>query len=164
MQTDKPLKRAMLPYGGVRIAQKALQAHGREMDPETADIFAKHRKTHNDGVFACYTEDIRKARSAGIVTGLPDGYGRGRIIGDYRRVALYGVDRLIADKQQVLVDTQNEDFSEDWVRNREETQDQIKALKDLKKMAAAYGFDISNSGNRTAKKPSSGPTSATSAR
>jgi formate C-acetyltransferase len=143
VQTDKPLKRAMLPYGGVRIAQKALQAHGREMDPETADIFAKHRKTHNDGVFSCYTDDIRKARTAGIVTGLPDGYGRGRIIGDYRRVALYGVDKLIADKQQLLKDTQNEDFSEDWVREREETQDQIKALKDLKTMAAAYGIDIS---------------------
>lgn len=143
VQTDKPLKRAMLPYGGVRIAQKALQAHGREMDAETADIFAKHRKTHNDGVFACYTDDIRKARSAGIVTGLPDGYGRGRIIGDYRRVALYGVDRLIADKMQQIIDTQNESFSEDWVREREEIGDQIKALKDLKKMAAAYGIDIS---------------------
>lgn len=143
VQTDAPLKRGLLPYGGVRIAQKALQAHGREMDPETADIFAKHRKTHNDGVFACYTDDIRKARSAGIVTGLPDGYGRGRIIGDYRRVALYGVDRLIADKQASLRDSQNESFSEDWIREREETQDQIAALKQLKKMAAAYGFDIS---------------------
>lgn len=143
VQTDKPLKRAMLPYGGVRIAQKALQAHGREMDADTADIFAKHRKTHNDGVFACYTDDIRKARSAGIVTGLTDGYGRGRIIGDYRRVALYGLDRLIADKEQLLIDTQNESFSEDWVREREEVQDQIQALKDLKTMAAAYGIDIS---------------------
>jgi len=143
VQTDKPLKRAMLPYGGVRIAQKALQAHGREMDPGTSEIFAKHRKTHNDGVFACYTDDIRKARSAGIVTGLPDGYGRGRIIGDYRRVALYGVDRLIADKKKTLEEAQNEGFSEDWVREREEIQDQIKALKDLKTMAAAYGIDIS---------------------
>ncbi len=143
VQTDKPLKRAMLPYGGVRIAQKALQAHGREMHPETARIFAEHRKTHNDGVFACYTDDIRKARSAGIVTGLPDGYGRGRIIGDYRRVALYGVDRLIADKKETLLETQNDEFSEDWVREREEKQDQIKALKDLKTMAAAYGIDIS---------------------
>lgn len=143
VQTDKPLKRAMLPYGGVRIAQKALEAHGRKMDPATAEIFAKHRKTHNDGVFACYTDDIRKARSAGIITGLPDGYGRGRIIGDYRRVALYGVDRLIADKQKQLIDSQNESFSEEWLREREETQDQIKALKDLKKMAAAYQLDIS---------------------
>ncbi len=143
VQTDKPLKRAMLPYGGYRIAQKALQAHGRDMDPETLEIFQKHRKTHNDGVFACYTDEIRKARSAGIVTGLPDGYGRGRIIGDYRRVALYGVDRLIADKQQQIKDSNNESFSEEWVREREETQDQIKALNDLKTMAAAYGFDIS---------------------
>jgi len=143
VQTDKPLKRALLPYGGLRIAQKALEAHGREMDPETANIFLKHRKTHNDGVFACYTEDIRKARSAGIVTGLPDGYGRGRIIGDYRRVALYGLDRLIADKKSHLVEGDNESFSEDWVREREEIQDQIKALKDLKTMAAAYGCDIS---------------------
>ncbi|WP_269527118.1 formate C-acetyltransferase [Coraliomargarita parva] len=143
VQTDKPLKRAMMPYGGLRIAQKALEAHGREMDAETADIFLKHRKTHNDGVFACYTDDIRKARSAGIVTGLPDGYGRGRIIGDYRRVALYGIDRLIADKKAQIKATQNEAFTEDWVREREETQDQIKALKDLKTMAAAYGLDIS---------------------
>lgn len=143
VQTDKPLKRALLPYGGFRIAQKALEAHGREMDPDTADIFVKHRKTHNDGVFACYTEDIRKARSAGIVTGLPDGYGRGRIIGDYRRVALYGVDRLIAEKLEQWKAGDNEAFNEDWIREREELQDQVKALKDLKKMAAAYGFDIS---------------------
>lgn len=143
LQTDKPLKRALLPYGGARIAQKALQAHGMEMDPDTADIFAKHRKTHNDGVFACYTDDIRKARSAGIVTGLPDGYGRGRIIGDYRRVALYGVDRLIKDKQQAISESENQPFSESWVRQREEITDQITALKDLKIMAKAYGFDIS---------------------
>lgn len=143
VQTDKPLKRALLPYGGYRIAQKALQAHGREMDPGTLEIFQKHRKTHNDGVFACYTDEIRKARSAGIVTGLPDGYGRGRIIGDYRRVALYGVDRLIADKVSVFKSSDSEDFNEDWVREREEIQNQIQALKDLKTMASAYGFDIS---------------------
>ncbi|MFC0538472.1 formate C-acetyltransferase [Pelagicoccus mobilis] len=143
VQTDKPLKRGMLPYGGYRIAQKALQAHGRDMDPTTLDIFQNHRKTHNDGVFACYTEDIRKARSAGIVTGLPDGYGRGRIIGDYRRVALYGVDRLIEDKIATFKASDNEDFNEDWVREREEISDQVQALKDLKTMAEAYGFDIS---------------------
>ncbi|MEM9160733.1 MAG: formate C-acetyltransferase [Verrucomicrobiota bacterium] len=143
VQTDKPLKRAMMPYGGLRIAQKALQAHGREMDAETAEIFLKHRKTHNDGVFACYTDDIRKARSAGIITGLPDGYGRGRIIGDYRRVALYGVDRLIEDKREQLLENQSEAFSEEWVREREEIQDQIVALKDLIEMAKAYGIDIS---------------------
>ncbi|MFG0290526.1 MAG: formate C-acetyltransferase [Rhodopirellula sp. JB044] len=143
VQTDAPLKRAMLPYGGVRIAQKALLAHGRQMDEATADIFAKHRKTHNDGVFDCYTSDIRKARSAGIVTGLPDGYGRGRIIGDYRRVALYGVDRLIEDKKQQFDSIEDFAFSESWVREREELQDQVRALADLKTMAAAYGMDIS---------------------
>lgn len=143
VQTDKPLKRAMMPYGGLRIAQKALQAHGREMDEETAAIFEAHRKTHNDGVFACYTEDIRKARSAGIVTGLPDGYGRGRIIGDYRRVALYGVDRLIEAKIEDWKSSDEEAFDEEWIREREEMMDQVAALKDLKKMAAAYGFDIS---------------------
>jgi formate C-acetyltransferase len=143
VQTDAPLKRGMLPYGGVRIAQKALEAHGREMDAETADIFAKHRKTHNDGVFDGYTPDIRAARSAGIVTGLPDGYGRGRIIGDYRRVALYGVDRLIEDKMAQHAASDDEAFSDAWIREREEIMDQVRALKDLKTMAAAYGCDIS---------------------
>jgi len=144
VQTDAPLKRGMLPYGGVRIAQKALEAHGREMNAETAAIFDLHRKTHNEGVFDAYTEDIRAARSAGIVTGLPDGYGRGRIIGDYRRVALYGVDLLIAERQQEHTAMDDEPFSEEWVRQREELVDQMRALKALKKMAAAYGFDISN--------------------
>lgn len=143
VQTDAPLKRALLPYGGLRIAMKALQAHGREMDPETVQNFLAHRKTHNDGVFDGYTDDVRKARSAGIVTGLPDGYGRGRIIGDYRRVALYGVDRLIEDKKAQIAEGEKEQFSEDWIREREEMSDQIRALKDLKKMAKAYGFDIS---------------------
>lgn len=142
VQTDKPLKRAMMPYGGLRIAQKALEAHGREMDADVADFFQKHRKTHNDGVFAAYTSDIRKARSAGIVTGLPDGYGRGRIIGDYRRVALYGVERLIAEKKATLAAMEAEPFTEAWVREREEISDQIVALKDLATMAAAYGCDI----------------------
>ncbi|WP_343219067.1 formate C-acetyltransferase [Cerasicoccus maritimus] len=142
LQTDKPLKRALLPYGGLRVAAKALQAHHREMAPETADIFLKHRKTHNDGVFDAYTDDIRAARSAGIVTGLPDGYGRGRIIGDYRRVALYGVDRLIAEKNKILDEMQNEEFTEEWVREREEIVDQTRALEALKTMAAAYGCDI----------------------
>ncbi len=144
VQTDAPLKRALLPYGGLRIAMKALQAHGREMDPETVQSFLAHRKTHNDGVFDTYTDDIRRARSAGIITGLPDGYGRGRIIGDYRRVALYGVDRLIVDKQAQIADGEKDGFSEDWIREREEMADQIRALKDLKKMAKAYGCDISN--------------------
>ncbi|QQL45240.1 formate C-acetyltransferase [Sulfuriroseicoccus oceanibius] len=143
VQTDAPLKRGLLPFGGVRIAAAALQAHGRDLDPETAEAFAKLRKTHNDGVFDGYTADIRKARSAGIVTGLPDGYGRGRIIGDYRRVALYGVDRLIEDKKAQLAASDGEAFSDEWVRCREEINDQIRALAALKNMAAAYGFDIS---------------------
>ncbi|MFP4541734.1 MAG: formate C-acetyltransferase [Opitutales bacterium] len=143
LQTDAPLKRALLPYGGVRIAAKALEAHGRKLAPETAEVFQKHRKTHNDGVFDAYTDEIRAARSAGIVTGLPDGYGRGRIIGDYRRVALYGVDRLIADKRAVVTSMQDEPFTEEWVREREEIADQIRALQALKRMAAAYGVDIS---------------------
>lgn len=142
VQTDRPLKRAMMPYGGLRIAQKALEAHGREMDPDVAEFFQKHRKTHNDGVFSTYTSDIRKARSAGIVTGLPDGYGRGRIIGDYRRVALYGVGRLIEEKRRTLAEMESEPFSEEWVREREEISEQVTALGNLATMAAAYGFDI----------------------
>jgi len=143
LQTDAPLKRALMPYGGLRIAMKALQAHKREMDPETVEIFQKYRKTHNDGVFDCYTDDIRAARSAGIVTGLPDGYGRGRIIGDYRRVALYGIDRLIAEKKATIKASQNEAFTDEWVREREEMADQIRALQALQRMGAAYGFDLS---------------------
>jgi formate C-acetyltransferase len=143
VQTDAPLKRGMLPYGGVRIAQQALEAHGRQMDPEVSKIFAKHRKTHNDGVFDAYTADIRAARKYGIVTGLPDGYGRGRIIGDYRRVALYGVDRLMAERKADIVASDNEAFSEEWVRQREEMTEQVRALNGLKKMAASYGIDIS---------------------
>ncbi|HBE68470.1 MAG TPA: formate acetyltransferase [Planctomycetaceae bacterium] len=143
LQTDAPLKRAMLPYGGLRIAQKALLSHDREMDPTVVEMFENHRKTHNDGVFDCYTADIRKARSAGIVTGLPDGYGRGRIIGDYRRVALYGTDYLIEEKRNQLVSLEDEDFSDDWARSREELSEQIRALTDLTKMASRYDCDIS---------------------
>lgn len=143
VQTDAPLKRGMLPKGGLRIAQKALQAHGREMDEDVADIFQKHAKTHNDGVFDCYTDDIRKARSAGIVTGLPDGYGRGRIIGDYRRVALYGINRLIEDKRNQFNESDREPFTEEWVREREEQQEQVRALQALNRMANSYGFDLS---------------------
>jgi len=143
LQTEKPLKRALMPYGGLRIAKKALESHGYTLDPVTEDIFLKHRKTHNDGVFECYTEDILKARRAGIITGLPDGYGRGRIIGDFRRIALYGVSRLIEDKQNQLKETQSEEFDEEWVRSREELSEQILALKELQLMAKEYGFDIS---------------------
>lgn len=143
LQTDKPLKRALMPYGGLRIAKKALESHGYQLDPATEDIFLKHRKTHNDGVFECYTDDIKRARSAGIITGLPDGYGRGRVIGDYRRTALYGVDRLIQDKKDQIEENAKEIFDEEWIRQREELNEQIKAFKELKTMAAAYGFDIS---------------------
>ncbi len=127
VQTDAPLKRALMPYGGLRVAQNALEAHGRTMDADTAAVFTQHRKTHNDGVFDAYTPAIRRARSAGIVTGLPDGYGRGRIIGDYRRVALYGVDRLIEDKRAQHAETDDQPFSEEWARQREEIQDQLRA-------------------------------------
>ena len=143
VQADAPLKRSMLPYGGLRIAAKALQSNGRDMNPEVFDFFAKHRRTHNDGVFDCYTDDIRKARSSGIVTGLPDGYGRGRIIGDYRRVALYGIDLLIEDKKKTIAEMESETVTEEWIREREEHAEQIRALKDMKVMAAAYGMDIS---------------------
>ncbi len=144
LQTDAPLKRGMLPYGGVRIAQKALEAHGRAMAASTAEIFDKHRKTHNDGVFDVYTKEILKARKCGIVTGLPDGYGRGRIIGDYRRIALYGVDRLIEERRSEHASIERSAFTEEWVRQREELADQVRALQALKRMASRYGFDISN--------------------
>lgn len=143
VQTDAPLKRGMLPYGGLRIAAKALESCGRQMAPEVFDFFLKNRKTHNEGVFDGYTADIRKARSSGIVTGLPDGYGRGRIIGDYRRIALYGIDRLVEQKQEELLDMEKEAFSDDWIREREELNEQVRALKEMTKMAQAYGLDIS---------------------
>ncbi|MGO1715144.1 MAG: formate C-acetyltransferase [Ancrocorticia populi] len=143
LQTDVPLKRAMMPNGGWRMVETAIKEAGKEADPQVKDIFTKYRKTHNDAVFDIYTPDIRAARSSHIVTGLPDAYGRGRIIGDYRRVALYGVDRLIADKMKDKDAIADQPFSENWARYREEHSEQIKALKKLKNMAAAYGFDIS---------------------
>ena len=143
LQTDVPLKRAMMPNGGWRMVETAIKEAGKEPDPKVKEIFTKYRKTHNDGVFDIYTPNIRAARSSHIVTGLPDAYGRGRIIGDYRRVALYGVDRLIADKQASKESVKDEPFSENWARFREEHSDQIKALKKLKNMAATYGYDIS---------------------
>ena len=143
LQTDAPLKRAIMPFGGIRIVEKSCQAYGREVDPEVDKIFHTIRKTHNDGVFSVYTSDIRAARSSHLITGLPDGYGRGRIIGDYRRVALYGVDELIKEKQEEL-DILNVDyFTEKVIREREEIYEQIKALEQLKVMASKYGFDIS---------------------
>ena len=143
LQTDAPLKRAIMPNGGIRIVEKSAQSYGFKVDPETEYIYHNLRKTHNDGVFQVYTPDIRAARSSHLLTGLPDGYGRGRIIGDYRRVALYGVDRLIEEKKIELDVLNTDEFTEDVIRRREEVSDQIKALNDLKAMALKYGFDIS---------------------
>lgn len=143
LQTDAPLKRAMMPNGGWRMVETAIKEAGKEVDPEVKKIFTQYRKTHNDAVFDIYTPRIRAARSSHIITGLPDAYGRGRIIGDYRRVALYGVDQLIEWKQQDKDRYADQPFSEHWARYREEHSEQIKALKKLKKMAADYGFDIS---------------------
>ena len=143
LQTDTPLKRAMMPFGGWRMVKQAIAEAGKEVDPEVEKIFTRYRKTHNDAVFDIYTPRIRAARSSHIITGLPDAYGRGRIIGDYRRVALYGVDYLIEEKQASRDSVADAGFSEHWARFREEHSEQIKALKKLKKMAESYGFDIS---------------------
>lgn len=143
LQTDAPLKRAIMPFGGIKIVEKSCEAYDREVDPEVDKIFHTVRKTHNDGVFSVYTPDIRAARSAHLITGLPDGYGRGRIIGDYRRVALYGVDILIEEKKDELDILNVDDFTEEIIREREEIFEQIKALNELKQMATRYGFDIS---------------------
>ena len=143
LQTDAPLKRAMMPNGGWRMVETAIHEAGMEYNPEVKKIFTQYRKTHNDAVFDIYTPRIRAARSSHIITGLPDAYGRGRIIGDYRRVALYGVDHLIAEKQKDKDRYANEPFSEHWARYREEHSEQIKALKKLKNLAQSYGYDIS---------------------
>lgn len=143
LQTDAPLKRAMMPNGGWRMVETAIHEAGKEYNPEVKKIFTQYRKTHNDAVFDIYTPRIRAARSSHIITGLPDAYGRGRIIGDYRRVALYGVDHLIAEKQKDKDRYANEPFSEHWARYREEHSEQIKALKKLKNLAQSYGYDIS---------------------
>lgn len=143
LQTDKPLKRAMMPNGGVRTAATALEEYGYKMDDEVKEIFTKYRKTHNQGVFDAYTKEIRSCRRNGIITGLPDAYGRGRIIGDYRRVALYGVDRLIEEKQKEQKSLEKDEIIEDVIRLREEITEQINALNELKEMALKYGYDIS---------------------
>ena len=143
VQTDAPLKRAAMPFGGIRMVETSCDAYGYKLNPEISEIFTKYRKTHNQGVFDAYTSDMRAARSAGIITGLPDAYGRGRIIGDYRRVALYGVDKLIQDKQEQKLSLEVRCIDEEVIRLREELSDQIKALEALKRMAASYGFDIS---------------------
>lgn len=143
LQTEKPLKRAIMPYGGIRIVKSALEAYGYEPDPDTMAIFDKRiRKTHNDGVFDAYTEAMKAARRSGVITGLPDAYGRGRIIGDYRRVALYGIDRLIEAKEEEKRSLDMEYMTADVVLLREELAEQILALKELKAMAAAYGDDV----------------------
>ncbi len=143
LQTDKPLKRAIMPFGGIRVVKSSLEAYGYELDKQTREIFTKYRKTHNDGVFDAYTREMKLARHSGIITGLPDAYGRGRIIGDYRRVALYGIDRLIEDKQSQLISLELDTIDEEVIRLREEISEQIRALKELNQMAASYGCDIS---------------------
>ena len=142
LQTDAPLKRAIMPFGGLRMVRKSLEAYGRELDPEVARVF-RYRKTHNDGVFDVYTDEMRKARHNGIITGLPDAYGRGRIIGDYRRIPLYGADRLIAEKEASFNGLTYDVMDEEAIRSREEIREQIRALQRLKTMASQYGFDIS---------------------
>ncbi len=144
LQTDKPLKRIVNLYGGVRMAKNALKAYNKTLSPEIEKYFSSFRKSHNDGVFDAYTPDIRKARTAGLLTGLPDAYGRGRIIGDYRRVALYGIDKLVEEKKNDLTGVLLDVSSEEGIRLREEVSEQIKALIQIKEMAKTYGFDISN--------------------
>ena len=143
-QTDKPLKRGIMPNGGIRVVKKALESYGYTLDKTTEEIYTQNRKTHNDGVFDAYTDAMRKARHSGIITGLPDAYGRGRIIGDYRRVALYGVDFLIKEKKHEKKLLENPNLGSPDIRLREELSEQIKALMQLKEMAASYGYDISN--------------------
>ena len=150
LQTDAPLKRAIMPNGGLRLVVNALKAYGFEPDPKVVEVFSKYRKTHNEAVFDAYTADIRRCRSSHVLTGLPDAYGRGRIIGDYRRVALYGVNRLIERKKEEKRDLDREPSTEDIIRDREELSEQIRALEELKLMATNYGFDISGPA-RTAK-------------
>lgn len=142
LQTDKPFKRALQPFGGIKMAEQALNKYGYQLDPEIKTIFTKYRKTHNDGVYDAYTPEMRAARSAHILTGLPDTYGRGRIVGDYRRVALYGIDYLIEQKENDKLQI-NGDMTPDRIRDREELSEQIKALKQLKELARIYGKDIS---------------------
>lgn len=143
LQTDKPLKRAFMPYGGIKMAEQALTTYGYTPDPELHKIFTEYHKTHNQGVFDAYTPEMIKARHNKIVTGLPDTYGRGRIVGDYRRVALYGIDFLIEKKQEDLANCGCGIMTDDVVRQREEISDQIRALKQMKEMASSYGYDIS---------------------
>ena len=143
LQTDAPLKRAIMPNGGLRLVVNALKAYGYEPDPAVVETFTKHRKTHNEAVFDAYTAEIRRCRSSHLLTGLPDAYGRGRIIGDYRRVALYGVKRLIARKREEKNALDPQPSTDEIIRDREELSEQIRALGELEVMARSYGFDIS---------------------
>lgn len=143
LQTDKPLKKALMPYGGIRMAKEALAAYGFEIDPETERIFTDLHKTHNQGVFDVYTDEIKRTRHNKIITGLPDAYGRGRIVADFPRIALYGIDRLIAAKKEDFKNYGDGEMTDEVIRVREEISDQIRALKDMKTMAAEYGYDIS---------------------
>ena len=142
LQTDAPLKRSMQPFGGIRMAEGACKSYGYQVDPEVSEIFTKYRKTHNQGVFDVYTPEMKVARHSAIITGLPDAYGRGRIIGDYRRVALYGIDRLIEDKKEQFASLEGE-MTPDKIQLREEISDQIKALKEMIELGNIYGYDIS---------------------
>ncbi len=143
LQTDAPLRRAIMPYGGYRMVHSSCEAYGLEEDPKIKEIFTKYRKTHNEGVYQAYTPEILAARKSAIITGLPDAYGRGRIIGDYRRLALYGADKLIAQKKAEKAFTNESDMVEDVIREREEISEQIQALESVKRMASFYGFDVS---------------------
>lgn len=142
LQTDAPLKRAIFPKGGIRMVETALNSYGYELDAETKEIYTKYRKTHNEGVFSAYTAEMRAARHSHVITGLPDAYGRGRIIGDYRRIALYGINNLVEEKKRYLQRLELQEISEECIRQREEIAEQIKALGDFTKMCAAYGFDV----------------------
>ncbi|HBA0438720.1 TPA: formate acetyltransferase, partial [Enterococcus faecium] len=143
LQTDVPLKQAFMPFGGINMANKALESNGYEVDDEMSFIFNKWRKTHNQGVFDAYTDEMRLARKNKIITGLPDAYGRGRIIGDYRRVALYGIDFLMKEKKKDWKNVGSKVMTNDVIQLREEVSEQFRALADMKEMAASYGYDIS---------------------
>lgn len=147
LQTDAPLRRAIMPYGGYRMVRSSCEAYGLKEDEKVKEIFTKYRKTHNDGVYDAYTPEILAARKSAIITGLPDAYGRGRIIGDYRRLALYGADYLIADKKAQKADSDNADMTEEVIRQREELSEQIKALEAIKRMTLSYGIDVSQPAN-----------------
>ena len=143
IQTDKPLKRAFMPYGGIKMAEQACENYGYKVNPELHKIFTDYHKTHNQAVFDCYTPEMRAARKSHIITGLPDAYGRGRIVGDYRRVALYGIDVLIKEKEKDKENCGINTMTDSVIRLKEEIAEQIKALKGMKEMAAVYGYDIS---------------------